>query len=90
MALPADSSRDRLLLRSGRFAEWLGDRAHGGTGGATWPPDGKGTRVKFKTAYLHCGEYLRQTLANPIEEIESAISAVEWKSDFEFTEGGSA
>jgi hypothetical protein len=87
--LPASSSRGCLLPRSGPFAEWLGDRAHGDTGQATWSADGKGTQVKFKTAYFHCGEHLRRTLADPIAEIESAISAVKWRSDFEFTEEGS-
>lgn len=44
--------------------------------------------MKFETAFFHCGEYLKESLAKYIEEVLSVVSAVEWAADFQFTDKG--
>jgi hypothetical protein len=38
--------------------------------------------VKAETAYFHCGDQLRATLANEIREVLSAVEAVQWIESF--------
>ena len=41
------------------------------------------------TTFFHCGEQLRRTLAKEINDVESAISQVQWASSFHIeTENG--
>jgi hypothetical protein len=39
-------------------------------------------RVKAQTAYFHCGDQLRATLASEIGEVLSAVAAVQWIESF--------
>lgn len=34
------------------------------------------------TQYFHCGDFLRQTLSTPIEEVSSIVSGILWASHF--------
>ena len=44
--------------------------------------------MKFEMTFFHCGEYLKETLATYIEEVISIVSAVEWVSNFQFSDKG--
>jgi len=39
--------------------------------------------MKYREAYFNCGDYLRETLADGIDEIISSIAAIPWSEEFE-------
>ncbi len=40
--------------------------------------------MKIKTEYFHCGDFLKQTLAHTIQEVESVVSGIHWIPHFTF------
>ena len=44
--------------------------------------------MKAITAYFHCGDQLKKTLDQEINEIESVVSQVQWSSSFQYEENG--
>ncbi len=45
--------------------------------------------MKAKTKYFHCGKQIQETLAREINEIELAVSKVQWTPSFRHIETGS-
>ena len=43
--------------------------------------------MQHKEAFFHCSDVLKDTLADEIGEIRSAISAVSWKPEFSYCDG---
>ncbi|MBC7264040.1 MAG: hypothetical protein H5T64_06730 [Chloroflexi bacterium] len=44
--------------------------------------------MKSTTAFFHCGDYLRETLRDEIQEVQSVIAAVRWAYEFGYREDG--
>ena len=40
--------------------------------------------MKFEISYFHCGEYLKKTLAEQIEEVKSTVTAIHWVPEFQY------
>ena len=38
--------------------------------------------MKHKITYLHCGDHLKGTLKDEIEEVIEVVDSIEWKSEF--------
>ena len=45
--------------------------------------------MKTKTEFFHCGDYLRDTLAAEIREVETAVAKVRWAENFHFSDADS-
>ena len=45
--------------------------------------------MKADTAYFHCGDQLRKTLAVEIDEALSVIAAIRWVDAFHYSDNGS-
>jgi len=44
--------------------------------------------MKFQTTYFNCGDYLKDTLSEEIQEITDVISGVEWSESFRHSGNG--
>jgi len=44
--------------------------------------------VRYREAYFHCGDYLRETLAQEISEIDETLAAVPWQPEFAIQHNG--
>ena len=40
--------------------------------------------MNHQITYLHCGEYLKESLKAEIDEVISVVNLIEWKEEFKF------
>ena len=40
--------------------------------------------MKHQITYLHCGEHLKESLKDEIDEVLSVVNLIEWKEEFKF------
>ena len=40
--------------------------------------------MNHQITYLHCGEYLKESLKDEIDEVISVVDLIEWKEEFKF------
>ncbi len=38
--------------------------------------------MKYQINFLHCGEHLKKSLKDEIDEVLSVVNLIEWKDDF--------
>ena len=38
--------------------------------------------MKHQITYLHCGEHLKESLKDEIDEVLSVVNLIEWKDEF--------